>query len=132
MFSNTKANHKNAIFRDSVEVFNGIAEGLGLNEESREHMRALIDTREARELQRFFLDYKILEGKEVVVEAPLGVAETMQRNSEIVIARATLACARVNEDPSQAVQRLDTLQRECAGQDRISMRARSALSKRPR
>jgi inorganic pyrophosphatase len=28
-----------------------------------------------RELQRFFLDYKILEGKEVVVEAPLGVAE---------------------------------------------------------
>ena len=28
-----------------------------------------------RELQRFFLDYKILEGKEVVVEAPLGVSE---------------------------------------------------------
>ena len=28
-----------------------------------------------RELQRFFLDYKVLEGKEVVVEAPLGVSE---------------------------------------------------------
>jgi inorganic pyrophosphatase len=28
-----------------------------------------------RELQRFFLDYKTLEGREVVVDAPLGVAE---------------------------------------------------------
>jgi inorganic pyrophosphatase len=30
-----------------------------------------------REVQRFFLDYKVLEGKEVVVEAPLGVAEAL-------------------------------------------------------
>lgn len=30
-----------------------------------------------RELRRFFLDYKILEGSEVVVEAPLGAAEAL-------------------------------------------------------
>jgi inorganic pyrophosphatase len=30
-----------------------------------------------RELQRFFLDYKVLEGEEVVVGAPLGVAEAL-------------------------------------------------------
>jgi inorganic pyrophosphatase len=30
------------------------------------------------ELQRFFLDYKTLEGKEVVVEAPLGVADALR------------------------------------------------------
>jgi inorganic pyrophosphatase len=30
-----------------------------------------------RELQRFFLDYKILEGEEVTVEAPLGAAEAL-------------------------------------------------------
>ena len=30
-----------------------------------------------RELQRFFLDYKVLEGEEVVVEEPLGHAEAM-------------------------------------------------------
>jgi inorganic pyrophosphatase len=30
-----------------------------------------------RELQRFFLDYKVLEGEEVVVEAPLGHAEAL-------------------------------------------------------
>jgi len=30
-----------------------------------------------RELQRFFLDYKTLEGKRVVVEAPLEVSEAL-------------------------------------------------------
>src|SRR5437016_2811740 len=30
-----------------------------------------------RELQRFFLDYKVLEGKDVVVEEPLGVSEAL-------------------------------------------------------
>ena len=30
-----------------------------------------------RELQRFFLDYKVLEGAEVEVEAPLGAAEAL-------------------------------------------------------
>ena len=30
-----------------------------------------------RELQRFFMDYKTLEGKEVVVDAPLGVSEAL-------------------------------------------------------
>jgi inorganic pyrophosphatase len=30
-----------------------------------------------RELQRFFLDYKVLEGKEVVVEDPLGAADAL-------------------------------------------------------
>src|SRR5437588_9022819 len=28
-----------------------------------------------RELERFFLDYKVLEGEEVIVEAPLGASE---------------------------------------------------------
>src|ERR1700730_8928831 len=51
---------------NSVEVFNGIAEGLGLNEESRERMRALIDTREARELQRFLHSYAISEQEQTV------------------------------------------------------------------
>jgi inorganic pyrophosphatase len=31
-----------------------------------------------KELQRFFLDYKVLEGEEVVVEAPLGAGEALQ------------------------------------------------------
>jgi inorganic pyrophosphatase len=30
-----------------------------------------------RELQRFFLDYKVLEGKEVAVDAPVGAAEAL-------------------------------------------------------
>jgi inorganic pyrophosphatase len=31
----------------------------------------------ARELQRFFLDYKVLEGEEVMVDAPLGSGEAL-------------------------------------------------------
>lgn len=30
-----------------------------------------------RELQRFFLDYKVLEGKEVIVDAPLGAVQAV-------------------------------------------------------
>jgi inorganic pyrophosphatase len=30
-----------------------------------------------RELQRFFLDYKVLEGKDVIVETPLGAVQAM-------------------------------------------------------
>ena len=73
---------------------------------------------------------RIAEAVDCASEA-LNVAETMQRYNEIVIARATLACVGVNEDRSSAVQQLDTLKRECAGQDRLSTRARAALSMRP-
>ena len=38
-----------------------------------------------RELQRFFMDYKTLEGKEVVVDAPLGVDEAMPILREAVL-----------------------------------------------
>ena len=31
-----------------------------------------------RELKRFFIDYKVLEGKEVLVESPLGRDEALQ------------------------------------------------------
>jgi inorganic pyrophosphatase len=31
-----------------------------------------------REVQRFFVDYKVLEGKEVIVDAPLGAAEAVK------------------------------------------------------
>jgi inorganic pyrophosphatase len=38
-----------------------------------------------RELQRFFLDYKVLEGAEVVVEAPLGFAEALPVLREAIL-----------------------------------------------
>jgi len=37
-----------------------------------------------RELQRFFLDYKVLEGEEVVVEAPLGASEALPLMREAI------------------------------------------------
>jgi inorganic pyrophosphatase len=36
-----------------------------------------IPRHQLRELQRFFLDYKVLEGEDVVVEAPLGAAAAL-------------------------------------------------------
>jgi DNA-binding SARP family transcriptional activator/tetratricopeptide (TPR) repeat protein len=74
---------------------------------------------------------RICEAVDSASEA-LKVAETMQRYNEIVMARATLACAGVNDDRSSAVEQLEALQRECAGQDRISTRARAVLSMWPR
>ena len=38
-----------------------------------------------RELQRFFMDYKALEGKEVVVDAPLGVKDAIPILNEAVL-----------------------------------------------
>ena len=38
-----------------------------------------------RELQRFFMDYKALEGKEVVVDAPLGVKDALPILNEAVL-----------------------------------------------
>jgi inorganic pyrophosphatase len=41
------------------------------------HDIAELSEHRLRELQRFFLDYKVLEGEEVIVEAPLGAAEAL-------------------------------------------------------
>jgi len=38
---------------------------------------AELQTHRMREVQRFFLDYKVLEGKQVVVEEPLGAKEAL-------------------------------------------------------
>jgi inorganic pyrophosphatase len=43
-----------------------------------------------RELQRFFLDYKVLEGEEVVVEAPLGATEALPILREAIALYAKL------------------------------------------
>lgn len=43
---------------NNVEVFNGVAENLGLDEEARERMRGLIDIRDTAELERFLVSYE--------------------------------------------------------------------------
>lgn len=50
--------HRFCITINNVEVFNGIAEHLKLNEEQRERMRSLIDTRDTAELERFLLSHE--------------------------------------------------------------------------
>jgi len=41
------------------------------------HDIAELSQHRLHELQRFFIDYKVLEGEEVIVEAPLGAAEAL-------------------------------------------------------
>ncbi|MEP6911166.1 MAG: ATP phosphoribosyltransferase regulatory subunit [bacterium] len=43
---------------NNVEVLNGVAENLELDEEARERMRGLIDIRDTAELERFLVGYK--------------------------------------------------------------------------
>jgi inorganic pyrophosphatase len=49
-----------------------------------------------RELQRFFIDYKVLEGKEVIVDAPLGAVQAVD------ILREAIACYRRERDNLRA------------------------------
>jgi ATP phosphoribosyltransferase regulatory subunit len=48
---------------NNVEIFNGVAAHLNLEEPAREQLRRLIDTRETAELQRFLKNYDILEAR---------------------------------------------------------------------
>jgi ATP phosphoribosyltransferase regulatory subunit len=79
---------------NSVEVFNGIAGRLGLDDESRERMRALIDTRDARELQRFLRSYAISE-EELTVFAQLtqltGKSEILSRARQVITNERSVA-----------------------------------------
>lgn len=72
---------------NSVEVFNGIAEGLGLDDASREAMRALIDTRDARELRGFLRSYAISEEERTVfaeLTQMTGKGEILDRARRVV------------------------------------------------
>src|SRR5215204_67041 len=48
---------------NNVEIFNGVAASLNLEEQAREQLRRLIDTRETAELQRFLQDYSGSEAR---------------------------------------------------------------------
>lgn len=66
ILSRLSLREKYRITINNVEVFNGIAERLGLDGESRERMRALIDTRDAQELQRFLQSFQISQEERTV------------------------------------------------------------------
>jgi ATP phosphoribosyltransferase regulatory subunit len=48
---------------NNVEIFNGVASHLNLEEPAREQLRRLIDTRETAELQRFLKNYDVPEAR---------------------------------------------------------------------
>src|SRR6185295_2358369 len=48
---------------NNVEIFNGVAAHLNLEERAREQLRRLIDTRETAELQRFLQTYDNSEAR---------------------------------------------------------------------
>ena len=49
---------RSRIIINNVEVFNGIAERLGLDSEERERMRHIVDTKDSDELRRFLGNYQ--------------------------------------------------------------------------
>jgi ATP phosphoribosyltransferase regulatory subunit len=57
ILSSLKLQSRYCITINNVEIFNGVAAQMGLPAPAREHLRRLIDTREAGELQRFLTDY---------------------------------------------------------------------------
>jgi len=94
---------------NSVEIFNGIAAGLGLDGDSRERMRALIDTRDARELERFLGSYAISE-EERTVFAQLtqltGKGEILGRARQVITNQRSVAALDDLEALWQVVERM--------------------------
>ena len=74
---------------NNVEIFNGVAAHLNLEERAREQLRRLIDTRETAELQRFLKNYDNPEARAFFHPAQL----TGKRNV-IEAARSTITNAR--------------------------------------
>ncbi|MDQ3585289.1 MAG: ATP phosphoribosyltransferase regulatory subunit [Acidobacteriota bacterium] len=88
---------------NDVEVFNGVAEGLALDDSSRDQMRLLIDSRDAADLQRFLAPYAAPDERE-------GFARLIQLSGK----RETLAEARrliTNPRSVAALHRLEELWR---------------------
>jgi len=66
---------------NNVEVLNGVAENLGLDEEARERMRGLIDIRDTAELERFLVSYETTS-QERQVFSRLTAARWQRRHPE--------------------------------------------------
>ncbi len=85
---------------NNVEIFNGIAAQLNLNDTTREQLRRLIDTRESGELQRF------LESYDTSTDEPQAFAHLTQLTGK----REVLRTARRVITNTRSVAALDSLE----------------------
>jgi ATP phosphoribosyltransferase regulatory subunit len=94
---------------NSVEVFNGIAERLGLNDEAREQMRALVDTRDTSELNRFLHSYAISEEERTVFASLMqltGKREILNQARQVITNARSVAALDALEELWQVIESL--------------------------
>ena len=77
---------------NNVEIFNGVADHLNLEEQAREELRRLIDTRETAELQRFLQTFSDNEARAFLQPTQLtGKREVIQAAREVITNKRSVA-----------------------------------------
>jgi ATP phosphoribosyltransferase regulatory subunit len=104
---------RSCITLNSLEIFNGIAENLRLNKETREEMRALMDIRAADDLEKFLLPRAPADECAAFAEIArlAGKEETLQAARKVI----------TNERSKRALVHLENLWQEIEQQDLTSV-----------
>jgi ATP phosphoribosyltransferase regulatory subunit len=99
---------------NSAEVFNGVADGLSLDEPGRERMRHLIDIRDKSELQRFLASHEIpLEERDSFSELTQlsGKREILDQARRVITNARSVAALEAIERMWHVVEALDLTER---------------------
>jgi ATP phosphoribosyltransferase regulatory subunit len=107
ILSRLELQSKYCITINNVEIFNGVAADLNLDDSAREQLRRLIDTREAAELQRFLQSYSGGDGRAFLQPTQLtGKREVIQAAQKLITNSRSIAALDALDELWTAIESL--------------------------